>query len=106
MGNFQPETAGTPPTTVQYYVSRETFNCGLQSRVEHEIKVYSPSGEMLGTSPPDADTPIRTGSIYHDVYSAVCADAAKLEGSGYTTAIEAIRAEDKNRRRSGFEVAD
>jgi hypothetical protein len=106
MGNFQPETAGTPPTTIQYYVSDETFSCESESRVEHEVRVYSPSGEMLGTSPADTDTTIRTGSIYQDVYSAVCAGGAKLGGSGYATAIEAIRAEDKNRRLSGLEVAD
>lgn len=106
MGNFQPETAGTPPTTIQYYVSDETFNCASQSRVEHAVRVYSPSGEMLGTSIPDTDTTIRTGSIFHDVYSAVCTGGAKLEGSGYTTAIDAIRAEGKNRRLRGLEVGD
>ncbi len=106
MGMFRPETPPGSTAEVKYYLSDETVDCTARARFEHEVRVYSPEGEMLGTSPPDPDTSIGTGSAYAKIYETLCAAESGLEGEGHATPLEAIRAEATERRASGRAVND
>ena len=106
MGTFEPEIAQGSTAQIQYYLSDETFDCATQSRVEHEVRVYSPDGTLLGTSPPDPDTSLLTGSAYYTIYESLCADDSRLQGGGHASALDAIRDEARKRQASGLAVTN
>jgi len=106
MGMFRPETPPGTTIPMQYYLSDETMDCSAQTRVEHEVRVYGSDGTLLGRSPTDPNAGIRTGSMVHDVYEALCAGEPEPVGDGHATPMAAIRAEAAERRATGRAVND
>lgn len=106
MGLFAPETPPGTTVAMQYYLSDETVDCTAQTRVEHEVRIYGSNGALLGKSAPDPNASIRTGSMVHEVYEALCAGEPGLAGIGHATPLEAIRAEAAARRATGRTVND
>ena len=106
MGLFVPETPPGATAAMQYYLSDETVDCAALTRVEHEVRIYSPEGVLLGNSPPDPDTGIRAGSMSGSLHEALCDEAAGLDGEGHADPLTAIQAEAADRRATGRAVND
>lgn len=106
MGFFRPETPPGTTAAMQYYLSDETMDCSAQTRAEHEVRIYAPDGALLGESPSNPNVSIRTGSMVHDVYEALCAGEPEPVSDGHATPMEAIRAEAGERRSTGRAVND
>lgn len=106
MGMFVPETPPGTSAQMQYYLSDETIDCAAVTRVEHAVRIYSPEDVLLGTTAPDPEPGIRSGSMYGSLHQALCDAESGLAGDGHATPLIAIQAEAAERRATGRAVND